>query len=231
MTGRLALALFPLALPFHPAAADVVELRGGERVEGTLREATPAGVLVEVAGQGIRFEVDKVRAIYFGSPGPRPTPPSPGTESAVGAAATSPASAALQLLHSLRSAVAGGTTLREYQARVNNTAPVVELYLAAVPPEPGDAIRDAMRYYVLAASAWSNQAAASRTVWLKRDDALARCAAYREFAQAMQSKGEAHYAERTRNYVVIGDGVISVLWSCAADKISEADTLVLKAKN
>jgi hypothetical protein len=32
-----------------------------------------------------------------------------------------------------------------------------------------------------------------------------------------------------KNYVVISDGVISVLWSCASEKIAEAETLLANA--
>src|SRR5262249_20042485 len=159
-------------------------------------EATPTAVIVEVAGQSIRFETGKVRAIYFRSPVP---PPSTGPITAAPApspVATAPAQApaapaspatpvqpsppappapgALNLLQSLRSAIANGIGLREYEAQVNNVTPLVALYAAASPaPAGADAIRDAMRYYVLAESAWENQGFLSRTVWLKRDEALA----------------------------------------------------------
>ena len=234
MTTTLAVALISL-LPFlwlRPASADMVELRGGERVEGALKEATPASVVIDVAGQSIRFDASKVRAIYFGSPGPPPSPP--GSSPPTPSSAPKPPSSvegALQLLLSLRSAVAGGTTLREYGGRVNDTAPLVELYLAGLPPGAGAAaIRDAMRYYLLAESAWSNQGTASHTVWLRKDDALARCPGYQDYAREMRERGEAFYAERMRSHLVIADGVIAVLWSCASDKIAEAEKLLVKAK-
>jgi hypothetical protein len=87
-----------------------------------------------------------------------------------------------------------------------------------------------MRYYVLAEWAWNNQGMASRTVWLRKDDVLARCSAYQDFAREMQGKGEAYYAERMKTYLAIADGVIPVLWSCASDKIAEAEKLVISAK-
>ena len=236
MIGRLAVtvaaAIFAGWLP--SASADVVELRGGDRVEGALKEATPVGVVIDVAGQSIRFDAAKVRAIYFGGPGQPPAPPDapppPAPPLAPPPPPASPAAGALQLMQSLRATVAAGMTLREYEARLNGTAPIVELYLAGLPPAGADAIRDAIRYYLLAESAWSNQGITSRTVWLRKDEVLARCAAYQEFASAMRSKGEAYYAERTRNYVVIADGAVPVLWSCASDRITEAETLLLKAQ-
>ena len=189
--------------------------------------------MIEVAGQSIRFDVAKVRAIYFGVSGQPPAAqdvPPPAPPLAPPPPPASPLAGALQLMHSLRSTVAAGMTLREYETRLNGTAPIVELYLSGLPPAGADAIRDAMRYYVLAEWAWGNQGITSRTVWLKKDEALARCPAYQEFASAMRTKGEAYYAERTRSYLVIADSAVPVLWSCAADKIAEAETLLQKAQ-
>ena len=233
MIGRFAIpvALAILAGWLQSASADVVELRGGDRVEGSLKEATAAGVVIEVAGQSIRFEVAKVRAIYFGVAGPpasQDAPPPPAPPLSPLPPPASPGAGALQLMQSLRSTVAAGTTLREYETRLNGTAPFVELYLAGLPPAAAEALRDAIRYYLLAEWAWSNQGIATRTVWLRRDDVLARCPAYQEFASAMRAKGEAYYAERTRSYIVIADAAVPVLWSCASDKITEAETLLPK---
>ena len=224
------------------ASPEVIELNGGDWVEGTLKEATPAGVTVEVGGQTITFAADRVRAIYYRASGDQaptagtpPRPPSASVRPAAGpppgppapARGSSPAADALLVVKSLRSAILGGMTLTEYQARVNATVTIVDRYLAALPDGPeSESINDAVRYFVLAESAWNNQGAASRTVWLRKVDALERCPAYQAFARAMQSKGDAFYAERVTNYVVISDGVISVLWSCASEKIAEAETLL-----
>ena len=258
MFGRLVVAaIIALALGWpRPATAEMVELNGGDWVQGTLKEATPAGVVVEVGGQTIRFSTDRVRAIYFTAPS-QPAQAQPAQAQPAPAQATSaqpeppqlppvspppPASAqptptgstagdALQVVKSLRSAVLGGMSFREYQARVNAAATVVDRYLAALPGGPeSESIHDAVRYYVLAESAWNNQGVVSRTAWLRKDGVLDRCPAYREFAETMRTKGDAYYAERVRNYVFISDGVISVLWSCASEKIAEAETLLVNAK-
>lgn len=78
LLARVSLALFVGATP---AYADVIELKTGQRVEGTLKQATPASVSVEVGGQTITFTGDKVRAIYFG------VAPAPVTKSAAPPAA------------------------------------------------------------------------------------------------------------------------------------------------
>lgn len=258
MLGRLAFsAVIVLALVWaRSVSAEVVELSGGEWVEGKLREVTPAGVVVEVGGQTVTFPPDRVLAIYFRAssqgappqPAPQgapaqpapaapPPPPAAGPPSLPAASppsspsppfrGSSPTADALQVVKSLRSAVLGGMSFREYQTRVNAATTIVDRYLAALPEGPeSESISDAVRYYALAGSAWSNQGTTSRTVWLRKVDALDRCTAYQDYAKSMQSKGEAYYAERVKNYVVISDGVISVLWSCASEKIAEAETLL-----
>ena len=264
MVGRLAvlvLVALTLAGP-RLALAEVIELNGGDWVEGRLKEVTPSGVVVEVGGQTITFPPDRVAAIYFRSPSqtapaaPASPPPSSAPAAAPPVAAPSapagstapvpaalpprspaavykspsPTADALQVVRSLRSAVLGGLNFREYQSKVSAAATIVDRYLAALPEGPeSQSIHDAVRYYVLAESAWNNQGAASRTVWLRKVDALDRCTAYQDFAKTMQSKGDAYYAERVKNYVVISDGVISVLWSCASEKIAEAETLLANA--
>ncbi len=251
MVGRLAVSgLMVLAVVWpRPASPEVVELSGGEWVEGKLKEVTPAGVVVEVGGQTVTFPPDRVLAIYFRgasssqAPPAQPVPPAPAPPPSVAPSPPGPPPApsaalpfkgsatadALQVVKSLRSAVLGGLSFREYQTRVNAAATIVDRYLAALPEGPeSESINDAVRYFVLAESAWNNQGAASRTVWLRKVDALDRCSAYQDFAKSMQSKGDAYYAERVKNYVVISDGVISVLWSCASEKIAEAETLLVK---
>ena len=265
MVGRLTVLVLVALTLVGPrlAAAEVIELTGGDWVEGRLKEVTPSGVVVEVGGQTITFPSDRVAAIYFRgsaqtppaappSPPPSPAPaapppiaapsaptgttaPAPAALPARSPAATvykspSPTADALQDVRSLRSAVLGGLNFRESQSKVSAAATIVDRYLAALPEGPeSQSINDAVRYYVLAESAWNNQGAASRTVWLRKVDALDRCTAYQDFAKTMQSKGDAYYAERVKNYVVISDGVISVLWSCASEKIAEAETLLANA--
>ncbi|HXJ83179.1 MAG TPA: hypothetical protein VMS64_31405 [Candidatus Methylomirabilis sp.] len=261
MVGRLACsALIVLALVWPwPARAEVIELSGGEWVEGKLKEVSPNGVSVEVGGQTITFPPDRVLAIYFRGPSqgpptqppPPPTPPPAAPPPAVTAPplptsgvslppaapalpptspvsrSSSPAADALQVVKALRAAILSGMSFREYQSKVNAAANIVERYLAALPDGPEtESISDAVRYFTLAESAWNNQGTITRTVWLRKADALDRCTAYQDYAKSMQSKGEAFYAERIKNYVVISDGVISVLWSCASEKIAEAETLL-----
>jgi hypothetical protein len=210
----LALALLTL-VPRGSVAADVVELESGERVEGLIRQADPVAVIVEVGGQVIAFERERVRAIYFETPPWAARRPMPGE--------------ALQAVKALWSGVTGTGSRLENGARLRELRSTLDRYLAgAAGASPGasDPVGDAIRYYVLAESAWGNLSPSTRTVWLKRDALLDRCRAYRDFAQAMRAKGEAYYAERTRGYVNISDAVIPVLWTCASEKIAEAEKLL-----
>src|SRR5258708_7272722 len=54
-------SLFALSL-----RGDTVELKTGERIEGTFKQATSAGAVIVVGGQVITIPLEKVRAIYFG---------------------------------------------------------------------------------------------------------------------------------------------------------------------
>jgi len=58
----------PAPTPRKDVAApglDVVELASGERLVGKVREVSSASVIVELAGQSISIERNKVRAILF----------------------------------------------------------------------------------------------------------------------------------------------------------------------
>lgn len=125
--------------------ADVVELKTGQRVEGTLRQASPAGVVVEVGGQTIRFDADKVRAIYFGA-APVVTP-----------ATAAPAQTALTALKGLRSAVEVGVTVQDYQRRLADAMTAVDQYLGTPPANDEPArikMSAAVALYAIGAEAW-----------------------------------------------------------------------------
>ena len=49
-----------------PVWADVVELRNGQRVEGTFQGADDSAVRIEVGGHIMTFAPAEVRAIYYG---------------------------------------------------------------------------------------------------------------------------------------------------------------------
>jgi len=196
------------------ASGEVIELKTGERIEGLLKEAGAATVVVDVAGQLVILDSGRVRAIYFETPPAASARPLPGE--------------ALQAVKALWPAVTGDGRRAEHSAPNRELRSTIDRYVAGgsgLTPPVADPVADAIRYYLLAESAWSNLSPTARTVWLRRDDLLDRCQAYREFARAMQAKGDAYYAERTRSYVVISDTVLPVLWTCASARIAEAEKL------
>ena len=207
------------------AAADVIELKIGQYLEGTVTQVTQGNVILEVGNQTITVGTDSVRAIYFGH-GPsdvsRPDVPPPGPSRAPSAADVVRAMAALQEV------VGRGTSLQEYESKVNVVKLLTGGYVAqrsSTTRGERDPLQDALRYYELAAGAWRNHATRD-TVWLKRDAVLSRCPAYADFAEAMRAKGEGEYLERTRSYLVISDDVIPVLWACGADAVAQARQLL-----
>jgi hypothetical protein len=161
--------------------ADVVELKNGQRVEGMLKQATPTAVTIEVGGQTIRFDVNKVRAIYFGA-----APPSPAK-----ASSTPAGTEALSALKALRSAVEGGVTFRDYQPRISDAKIKVDQYLETSQAGDADsqkAMATAIRHYVFAANAWSARIRQTE-LWItvSEQDALKECRKARDFMEKDQA--------------------------------------------
>jgi hypothetical protein len=119
--------------------ADTIELKTGQKVDGTFRQATAAGVVVEVGGQVLTFPLDQVRAIYFGS---APTS---------AAASTTGPDEALGALRGLESVVKSGVNYQEFSKRVLDARVVVDRALRG---NDAPKLREAMQLYELAAKIW-----------------------------------------------------------------------------
>jgi len=131
--------------------ADVIELKNGQRIEGTLKQADQSTVTVEVGGQSVTLKAGQVKAIYYGTAAG--TTPAAGTTTA-----PSPATAALRALKDLQSVVKGGVSFRDYGPRVTNANIEVDRFLET--PISGDeevrsAFRDAIAFYHAAGHLWS----------------------------------------------------------------------------
>ncbi len=154
------LSLFAAAV----ALADVVELKTGERVEGTFKQGNQTRIMIQVGGQTITFERAKVRAIYFG--------PAPTTSSG-----PSPLQEALVALKGLQSVAGAGTTYSEYGRRVHDAKIIVDRYLTGPQSEDDDlksAVRAAMGSYVLALSVWeSRNTSAVQIYWATASQKIA----------------------------------------------------------
>ena len=212
--------LFVSLLSVPPVAADVIELRTGERVEGTFKGADDGAVRIEIDGRLMTFAPAQVRAIYYGSAPASATAPLAERDEALGA------------LEGLRSVARTGVTYREYAPRVSEAQLVVDRYLRKEDGAPSikGAIADSFHFYALAGTAWNAGLSRGNYAAVGTDSALARCAhAQQVIAESKRkrpfiwrAKGAGEGA--TTGMVIATDG-IAALWSCASDKLAEAEKL------
>ena len=134
--GALALLLLSITVAPVAAHADVVELKSGQKIEGTFKGADDVAVKIEVGGQTVAFQPEQVRAIYYGAaPVSAEVQPSPVQE-------------AMKAVRGLQSVSQGGITYRDYAPRVSDAKVIVDRYLqdTGEPESPGKAsIKDALR--------------------------------------------------------------------------------------
>ena len=81
----IAALLFVSLMSVPPVSADVIELRTGERVEGTFKGADDSAVRIEIDDRIVTFAPSEVRAIYFGSAPASTTAPLVERDDAIGA--------------------------------------------------------------------------------------------------------------------------------------------------
>ena len=220
----LALTLWMILVP--GSSAEVLELKTGVRLLGTLQQATPAGVVIEVGGETITLELEKVRAIYFEA-----TPSGPAQPSARGEA--------MLALKDLQALTRGRLTYTEYAPQVKAAQLLVDRYLQEPPaPESREgraAIGAAMHYYGLAAAAWSAQVRRADYATVGADPSIEKCPelqrvvddAYAERVKTPAWRKATPTAALTAYYD--GEAVAAhrpVVWSCASKKIAEAERLM-----
>jgi hypothetical protein len=225
VTRRASLAVLAAAILVAAtgAAADVLELRNGERIEGKLQQATPAFVAIDVDGRIMTYPTDQVLAIRFGTPpagaagGPAPGPappsvrtPAPGIASPPAGALRSPqAREALAALQGFRDSLGAGVTYKEYATRLAEVRKKVERVPRGglAPAESLTPLETALRYYTSAATAWerSLQSPAGQV-----DDA-SMSAFWNQPCGALRT-----LASRERGTV------LSAAWICASDALDEA---------
>src|SRR5262249_28552807 len=148
-----------------PVSADVVELRNGQRLEGTFKGADETAVRIEVGGRVMTFAPGEVRAIYYGPP---PVfAPAPIAE----------LRAALAALVTLRSVAQPGVAYRDYLSQVRVAQTTVDRYLQKEEGAPAikGTIADAMHLYALAGTAWTASTSRGNYAEVGSDAALTRC--------------------------------------------------------
>lgn len=220
MIHPLLIALATVALA-GVAFADVVELKTGQRIEGNLKQATPTEVVIEVGGQVIIFSSEKVRAIYFGvAPSQNPEQSSARQE-------------ALRALKALKSVTEAGVSYRDYAPRVSDAKIIVDRYLQGSDSEPAPvkiAIGRAMQFYVLAANAWNVRIVRDAMPnALGLDPVVMEC---EHAKRVVEQRLEPRWQQTDRT---LGSGYsagaaiafygVSALWTCAAERITQADAL------
>jgi len=230
----VAAALLPILF------GDVVELKNGQRLEGTFEKATSEGVVIEVGGQSITMALEKVRAIYFGS--------APTSQAQV--SQESAARDALQALKALKSATDAGVSYRDYAPRVLDTKIKVDQFVQS--PQETDtpsreAIRVAMRFYELAAQAWNAKitpysASGSYNplavgLLLEQDGEINACLEVKALIQERDQYFSKQRARGTQAQIAqvrtsflgsIAGQSPGRLFSCASEKIAEAERLIGK---
>jgi len=230
----LAAVLAALAVAGPARAADVVELKDGKKVEGTLSSVTPAAVVVDVAGKPTTIERDKIKTIQLGDP-PKPAPSGFGD--------------AMDALRAARDAAERGSPFEVYLERVATARLAVESFLKEpdAPPARKTALEDALAFYDLALLAWQTrlktygyaalaaQPLVAKCPPLKQalDDGAAQAKAAADAATAAAAAAKAAAAKDPKAApppappppapfdpgVFVAEHGLPALWSCAADKL------------
>jgi hypothetical protein len=218
-------AVLFLSLISPQLLCDVVELKTGERLEGAFKQATAAGVVIEVGGQAITMPLAKVKAIYFGAA--KPT---------AGSAAVPPSAEALDALRALRSITESAVAFRDYAPRILDCKIKFDKYLGASgndTQELGTAIRLAMREYELASLAWDTSfpGHGDLAMWKKVEagldsNILSTCPIIEQVVKKLELTASYHGLGMQDTDTVGGKPACMVLWSCAADRVAEAERLV-----
>lgn len=221
---KAAIAILALAIF---ARADTVELKTGEKIEGRFKQATDAGVVIEVGGQPITFGMDKVRAIYLGA---APAPVSQRAESVY--------SDAIDALKALQSVASSTITLRDYSTRVVDARVRVDRDLSRGGGAPAPEIRAAMRFYELASELWSTAVTAHDILdsitgntkvvkSLMGDPNLMDCHEIDAIAKPPQVRSPPLPGYTAENELISHlRGKPQILWVCASAKIADAEAVL-----
>jgi hypothetical protein len=125
----------------------------------------------------------------------------------------------------------GGITYRDYAHRVKDAKVIVDRYLLQKPSEPESpgksAIKDALDFYMFAASVW-NARLSMNISGLGTHRMVERCPALRDKLDRSPPPSPAYETGRWRDAGVISG--IPAIWSCAGDKIAEAEKLLAGEK-
>jgi len=200
-----------------PSWADTVELRNGQRIEGSLREANATAVVIESGGRAVVIPREQVAVIYLDGP----TVASPGRPSAA-------RSDLFQALDALRALTRNLAVKQEaYTRAVADAKVALDRYLQepGVDPAFRAVASDAWALYAVASSAWEAKANhnATMSIVVGQDPILDRCPGLKRMLSRYPAPTDQGTALR-RGVAV--EAEIPTLWSCAADRVGEAERAV-----
>lgn len=195
----------------RPATADVIELKTGQRVEGSFKGADQTAVRIEIGGQVLTFKPEQVRAIYYGA------------APAVASGSSSVAQAAMWALKGLQSVTTGAASLtyEQYAVRVLDAKVVVDRYLETPEARGGarDKVSEAMHFSALATNVENRRRRMGTEVTeIAPDKAVEACPQMQQFMKS--------HKLRDGVTVLWTMDVMPVIWSCASEKIAEAERLM-----
>lgn len=220
---------FFLTLP-EAMAADTIELKSSERLEGKFKQATSAGVVIEIGGQPVSFALDKVAAIYFAGV----SIPKPATSHTSSLFAD-----ALKALKTLDSVVSVGPKFLQYNEHLITAKSQIDPYLnqSNANPDPARAaIKQAIDYHLLAARAWNSSLTRGDSKTIGTDPLWLKCEPFQEFLRTPSQDTLMETMRKLSLKDPIALGVVACfsgppfLMKCGSQATAEAEKLMKESK-
>lgn len=202
-------------------ADNTVELKTGQRIDGTLKSVTQTTVELDVAGQSLALPRARVSAIYFETP-PKTSCPAHG--------ASGNLVDALRVIKGLQSATSVGITYRDYAPRVVDAKIKVDQLLSTVPKGRARALlTEALGFYIYASNAWNAKISQDDYQSLALNPLFQRCVPLKQLVKQLGSQspdfGVKMDADTNRG-IAIAVGGETALFECASQRIEESERLL-----
>jgi hypothetical protein len=208
-----------VACALDPGAsrADTVELRNGQRIEGTLREANATSVVIESGGRAVVLPRADVSTIHFAAPAAAPSTPPSVARSEV-----------FQALDGLRGLTRSQPVKQAaYTRAVADAKVALDRYLQEPGGDPAfrALVGDAYALYAVASSAWEAKAThnANLSIGVGQDPVLERCAGLGPLLAKHPAPTDRGAALRRG---VAMEAAIPTLWDCAAERVGEVERAI-----
>jgi len=233
-------ALLGLLVAPPAAGADVVELTSGERIVGTVKDATPSGVVVHVRGKDVRIPQPRVRSITFGDEPERaataakpPTTRTPARSAAVAEVPPPPlrptpphVAAALAALAALQDATITPPDAAEYTERIDAVRRAVDDALHQGPDDAvvRTALAAALHYHAFAAYALGIYEARGDLGAIAHDAVVAQCIPLSELITRDAEQLKLNPSDPNVIGLLSATEGAPPLRACAAQKMAEAES-------